>query len=398
MPLDAVALRVLAPTPGLDQSRPELFIGAEGVLRYSSNAQRGLRYEVSLAGASEPPIPALTVGERARYLAVPALPARIAELAEAWTVGATTARDQARLIEGQLRAGYKYDLDSPSGAAKNPLEDFLFKSKRGHCEFYSTAMTVMLRELGVPARNVTGFVGGTYNRFSRSYVVRQGDAHSWVEVWLDGIGWMRFDPTPPSDAVPRSELTGVLAVLRDFVEALGQRWSRHVIGYDLRQQLGLYDEVRNAYLKVIPHRGVMGQVLASPRKTLLGAMAILGLAIGGYQLLKRRRQPKKAKDRSDDERGAHEAAALYRSLERVLASRGVPRPASTPPLAHARALEALGHPLGAPSVDLTERYLRARFGGEHLDQAGRRAYLDRLQALRAIQVEIRPQAPPPAHM
>jgi transglutaminase-like putative cysteine protease len=398
LPLDAVALRVLTATPGLDQSRPDLFLGGEGVLRYSSLAQRGLRYDVSLAGTLEPPIAPLTAGERARYLALPPLPPRIAELAETWANGAGSARDQAHLIEAHLRTGYRYDLDSPSGAAPNPLEDFLFRSKRGHCEFYSTAMTILLRELGVPARNVTGFVGGTYNRFSRTYVVRQGDAHSWVEVWLDGTGWTRFDPTPPSDAAPRSELTGVLAVMRDFVEALGQRWSRHVVGYDLRQQLGLYDELRDAYVRVVPHRGVAGRFFASPKKTVLGLLAVIGLAVGVQRLLRRRQQPSKERERTDEERGAHEAAALYRALEKLLAARGVPRPASTPPLSHARSLESLGHPLGAETVELTERYLRARFGGELLDQAGRRAYLERLQAMRAISVEARtrPAAPPAA--
>jgi len=400
LPLDAVALHVLSPTPGLDQSRPEIFAGTEGVLRYGSLAQRGLRYDVSLAGAVEPPVPALTLGERARYLAVPPLPPRIGELAESWTASAATSRDKARLIEGKLRSGYRYDLDSPSGASANPLEDFLFNSKRGHCEFYSTAMTVMLREVGVPARNVTGFVGGTYNRFSRSYVVRQGDAHSWVEVWLEGSGWTRFDPTPPSDAAPRGELTGVLAVLRDFVEALGQRWSHHVIGYDLRQQLGLWDQVRDMYVTLIPRRGVAGRVLASPQKTVLTVLALAGLAVGAYQLWIRRKKPKKVRDRNEVERAAHEAAALYRSLERLLAARGVARPVSTPPLAHARSLEALGHPLGAPAVELTERYLRARFGGELLDGAARRAYLERLQALRSAPVPERPfptpGPPPPA--
>jgi transglutaminase-like putative cysteine protease len=391
LPLDAVALHVLAPAPGLDQSHPELFLGAEGVLRYNSLAQRGLRYDVSLASAAEPPIPLLTAGERARYLALPPLPPRIAELAEAWTTAATTTREQAHLIEAHLRTGYRYDLDSPSGAAQNPLEDFLFRSKRGHCEFYSTAMTVLLRELGVPARNVTGFVGGTYNRFSHSYVVRQGDAHSWVEVWLDGLGWTRFDPTPPSDAAPRSELTGVLAVMRDFVEALGQRWSRHVVGYDLRQQLGLYDELRDAYARMAPRRGVAGHVFASPKKTLLVVLALVGLVVGVQRLIRRRRQPKSSQERTEEERGAHEAAALYRSLERLLAARGVPRPVSTPPLAHARTLESLGHPLGSETVELTERYLRVRFGGEPLDHAARRAYLERLHAMRAIPTESRPQ-------
>jgi hypothetical protein len=132
-------------------------------------------------------------------------------------------------------------------------------------------------------------------------------------------------------------------------------------------------------------------VLGSPRKALLGALALVGLALGVQRLLKRRKAPSQERQRSDDERGAHEAAALYRSLERLLAARGVPRPVSTPPLAHARALESLGHPLGAETVELTERYLRVRFGGEALDHAARRAYLERLQALRGVPVESRSQ-------
>jgi hypothetical protein len=153
---------------------------------------------------------------------------------------------------------------------------------------------------------------------------------------------------------------------------------------------------------VVPRRGVAGQVFASPRKTLLGALAIVGLALGAYQLWLRRKRPTKAMERAEIERGAHEAAALYRALERLLASRGVPRPPSTPPLAHARSLEALGHPLGASAVDLTERYLRARFGGELLDGAARRAYLESLQSLRSVTVEAKPRPypsvpPPSAH-
>jgi transglutaminase-like putative cysteine protease len=202
LPLDAVALQVLSPGANLEHGHPELFLAPEGVLRYQAQGQRGLRYDVSLAGSNEPPVPSLSPVDELRYLTLPPLPPRIADLAEDWVKDLESPLDQARRVEAKLRSGYRYDLDSPSGAARNPLEDFLFNSKRGHCEFYSTAMTVMLRSLGIPARNVTGFVGGTYNRFSRSYVVRQGDAHSWVEVWVDGSGWLRFDPTPPSDAAP----------------------------------------------------------------------------------------------------------------------------------------------------------------------------------------------------
>jgi hypothetical protein len=248
-------------------------------------------------------------------------------------------------------------------------------------------MAVMLRTQGVPARNVTGFVGGTFNRFSRSYVVRQGDAHSWVEAWIDGVGWTRFDPTPPSDAAPRSELTGALAVVRDLVEALGQRWRQHVVGYDLRQQLGLYQQLRDGYDRMLPSYPRARKVLGSPRRLLIGLIAAAALAFGLRELWKRRKGRGPERERPEGERRAHEAAELYRALESVFAARGVPRPIGMPPLGHARALSALGHPLGPDSLDLTERYLRFRFGGELLDATARRAFLERLRAMRSMPLE-----------
>jgi protein-glutamine gamma-glutamyltransferase len=382
LPLDAVALRVLAPGPSLDQSYPELTIAPEGVLRYRTASQRGLRYDVSLAGPDDARSNEMGQLDRMRYLTLPNLTPRIAALAATWSAGAATNVDRARRIESKLRTDYKYDLDSPSGSAKNPLEDFLFVSKRGHCEFYSTAMAVMLRSVGVPTRNVTGFVGGTFNRFSRSYVVRQGDAHSWVEAWVDGVGWMRFDPTPPADAAPRSELTGALAIVRDLVEAMGQRWSQHVVGYDLRQQIGLYQQLKQRYQRAMPDHPWVRSLFASPRRVLLVLLALAGLGLALRELWKRRRGKEKKRERPDEERRAHEAAELYRALEAVLTLRGLPRPIGMPPLSHARALSDLGHPLGPEAVKLTELYLAYRFGGEPLDPDARRAYLERLKTLR----------------
>jgi hypothetical protein len=217
--------------------------------------------------------------------------------------------------------------------------------------------------------------------------VRQGDAHSWVEAWIDGVGWTRFDPTPPSDAAPRSEFTGALAVVRDLVEALGQRWSQHVVGYDLRQQLGLYQELKNGYDRMLPNYPRARRLLESPRRLLIGLIALVLLAIGVRELWKRRRPRGPERQKPDDERRAHEAAELYRALESVLALRGVPRPIGMPPLSHARALMDLGHPLGGDAVDLTERYLRFRFGGELLDASARKAYLERLRAMRNLPLE-----------
>lgn len=384
LPIDAVAVTLLAGGTGLPGHSPEIYQAAEGGLTYKTPDERGIRYEVSLAGPDDPPAsPRLSPAERARYLALPPdLPPRIHELAREWTQGLEDPRERARAIEARLRRDYRYDLESPSGAAKNPLDHFLFESKRGHCEFYSTAMAVMLRTLGVPTRNVTGFIGGTYNRFAETYSVRQGDAHSWVEVHIDGLGWTRFDPTPPSSSAPRSEINGVLATMRDIVEAMAQRWNRHVVGYDLKQQIGLLQHVRDRYRSIVPKGSGVDRTLGTGRFWL----AVVGLVVVGFAIhaLRKRRKGQGPKPPKPSEREivALRSAELYRALEGVLALHGVPRPSGTPPLTHAQALVQIGHPIAAEVLDLTEQYLAVRFGGAELTEEDRRVYLQRVRALR----------------
>jgi hypothetical protein len=101
-----------------------------------------------------------------------------------------------------LRRGYAY-TETPRPPAYN-LDGFLFDSKAGYCQQFSGAMALLLRMAGVPARVVTGFTSGSPDTKTKEYVVRDLDAHSWVEVWYRGIGWVTFDPTP-SDAPPRSQ-------------------------------------------------------------------------------------------------------------------------------------------------------------------------------------------------
>jgi transglutaminase-like putative cysteine protease len=385
LPPDAVALAISPQgVPPLVPAMPQITGGPEGSLTYKSPDERGLHYDVSLAAANEPTSVALAPSERGRYLNVPPdLPPKVADLARTWANGTTDSRLQAKLIENRLRRDYRYDVDSPSGSTKNPLVDFLFVSKRGHCEFYSTAMAVMLRTLGVPTRNVTGFIGGTYNRFARSYAVRQGDAHSWVEVYLDDSGWTRFDPTPPANAAPQSDITGLLAFVRDFVEATTQRWNRHVIGYDLKQQVGLLRSVHDSYSALRGRPGTMGKLLSSPRATLFGVLGV-GAAVYGILWWRKRRRGTTAAARAATARdiAAREIVELYRQLEAALASRGVARPTGTPPRAHAAALAAMGHPLGVEALALTELYIAARFGHAPLGSDERREFTRRVRALR----------------
>lgn len=391
LPPDAVAVSLLTPVNVVPSTLPSLYLGQEGQLSYRSLNDGGLRYEVSLADGTEGPAPALDTAARARYLALPAdLPPRVAELAKAWSAGETDPERRAKRIEAALRKGYRYDLESPSGAAKNPLDDFLFVSKRGHCEFYSTAMAVLLRTQGVPTRNVNGFIGGTFNRFGRYYAVRQGDAHSWVEVYLDGKGFVRFDPTPPADAAPQSEITGLLAFVRDMVEAAAQRWDRNVVGYDMRQQVSLLRAVRDRYGELRAKSKVAENLLGSPRRVLLSLLAVGVLLGGAWYLYRRRARPRAPRTpQSEIEARVRETTELYRALDAALSARGVPRPSGTPPLTHARGLAALRHPAADAALRLTERYLVARFGKQPFSPDERREYLREVRELARIPREQR---------
>ncbi|WP_437896250.1 transglutaminaseTgpA domain-containing protein [Sorangium sp. So ce124] len=358
--------------------------GPEGELRYQPTDDRGLVYDVFLSRKRAPTFQRLPAAERRRYLDLPRdLPSRVVELAQQWTQGVDRPADRARAIQEHLRTEYRYDLASPSGADPQPLDHFLFESKRGHCEFYSTAMAILLRAVDVPTRNVTGFVGGTYNRFGRFYAVRQGDAHSWVEVYLDGEGWMTFDPTPPADAAPKSELVGAWAYLRDFIEATSQRWDRHVVGYDLNQQVGLLQTLTSRY-----RRSGSSSDLSLSRPRIL-AVAAVALALGGGLLYWRFRRTRRGREERRADAGrtpsAILATALYESLEAAMLVQGVPRPPSLPPLRHAEALELADHPLAREILTLTQVYLRARFGGATLTEDDSRDFERRVKALRSTE-------------
>jgi hypothetical protein len=116
--------------------------------------------------------------------------------------GAANPFQYVKSVEAYLARGFSY-TESPPAAAQT-LEGFLFDAKTGYCQQYSGAMALLLRMAGIPTRVATGFTAGSLDRRSKEYVVRDLDAHSWVEAWFPRIGWVTFDPTP-SAAPPRSQ-------------------------------------------------------------------------------------------------------------------------------------------------------------------------------------------------
>jgi protein-glutamine gamma-glutamyltransferase len=381
LPPHAVALHLKLPTQILLGEAVTLQRGPEDEWRYSGSDGRGLRYDVYLAGEREGLVEILSPADRARYLVLPSsLSKRIADLAHRWTDDMTSPQEKAMAIEEHLHREFTYDLHSPSSGTPEPVDHFLFESRRGHCEFFSTAMALMLRTVGVPSRNVTGFVGGTWNRFGRYYAVREGDAHSWVEAYIDEPGrstWRTFDPTPPGGAQPIEPPGGVYYYMRDFVEALSQRWDTYVVGYDLRKQVHIFEELSHRYERMRAKAGIdRGPLDALTRAPVVAAGTLLLLGLG-YIVWKRRR----AAGGSDAE-GAKRAdalrldaaAALYRALENALQYQGISRAPSVPPLRHAEELKSRSHPLADEVLSLTQVYLETRFGGATLTEATKRGF------------------------
>ena len=348
--------REITHSPGLD-------------VRYDDFDGLGLVYTAFVSrDPSELDITPIAPERRGLYLRVPPGHERVAELARRVIGNATTAGEKALRIEGFLKHGqYTYSLKQPDIGKHTPLEAFLLINKRGHCEYFSSAMAIMLRTVGVPTRNVTGFVGGRFNPYGGYYALRQGDAHSWVEAYVDGRGWVTYDPTPASRAVVGPS-DGLWADVNALVDAMRTRWTTSVVGYDLRAQVGILRKIAQwlaAHRGAKQRRGLNGDDeegglhLSAALKLGLQGLALIALLIAATFVL--RRWFRSSATRKDPP--AAQAASLYGELERALRRRGHPRPLAATPLEHARRLEQLGFPQHADVQAVTSRYIEARYGG-----------------------------------
>lgn len=390
LPERAVGLELIPVAAQVAGPQPAVQYGPEGEVRYARlDDRRGARYRVFLDPAAPARPAPLSPEDRDRYLDLPPdFSDKIADLARSWAAPETQPERIALRIQNRLRHDYTYDLDGPSGKSSDPLEHFLFVSKRGHCEFYSTAMALMLRTLGIPTRNVTGFAGATYNRFGKFYAVRQGDAHSWVEVWFEPTGWQRFDPTPAAAPPALTRWSRWVAAMRDVVEATAQRWNKHVERYDLHQQMELFSGLRH---KVSTLRGTVQRSWIDARAAWL--LAIPVLAWIALRFRRRQKTPQgRSQERSDPR--VDEIVRLYRLLEHHLEHLGLGRPQGTPPLTHARAIVALGHPVAPELLELTKIYVEVRFGGAPFGRDRAAEYARRVAKVRRV-VDQRPNPQQP---
>jgi transglutaminase-like putative cysteine protease len=309
---------------------------------------------------------------------------RVAELARRVTKNGATSYDKARSLENYLRTNYEYSLDLQGTPDRpDPLAMFLFDVRRGHCEYFATAMAIMLRQVGIPSRLVNGFHAGEYNRLSGHWIVRQYDAHSWVDAYLSPYGWVEFDPTPAEPARQQPLLKTPAGVL----DALSFWWTDIAVNYDLREQSKLIAagqaSLQDFQASAVEYGRVARQSIAGRFThlrpsfqasffvacSLLVAAAFLlaaALSRGRSSALKRRLV------RRLDRTGAaakQEAAIVgfYAEAVSLLQRKGRVRGSSQTPCEFALTLAS--EPFGAALITLTSMYNRVRFGGR-TDAAG----------------------------
>jgi protein-glutamine gamma-glutamyltransferase len=308
------------------------------------------------------------------YLQVPQLDPRIKQLAEKIVEKSHNEYDRAANIELYLQSHYGYTLDLTGRKTDDPLAYFLFERREGHCEYFAAAMTVMLRDLGIPARYVGGFLPGEYNDLGGDYIIRASDAHAWVEAYFPGYGWITFDPTPAGNGKRK----GLLARMGLYWDWFQFAWDEWVINYDFSHQTNLAQNVQKTsrdwgeralrYYHDKQREGIR-LLMALDRRTeaspyflpsVLVFLIALLIYLRGRPLISYLIARWRVRARRGGNLTASLAALEYREMLRLLEKRGWKKAPSQTPLEFASAISATD--LSAPVAQLTELYQSARFG------------------------------------
>ncbi len=337
-------LLFVAGTPEFLQIQaPYVIRTSSGALRTGASTGNGIRYGVS-SFVEDPRVRAstpasLSTEARIENLILPPTDPRVIELARSFS--------SPRAIEDFLRSTFRYSLDLPATPPPDPIAYFLFERKEGHCEYFASAMAVMLRAKGIPSRVVTGFQGGLFNPISGWLLIRASDAHSWIEAWSDGAGWVTYDPTPPDPSATAAGLSDKLALWSDALSTFWQDW---ILDYTADQQLSLASKAEHTRFRFsadwIPQLRPLA-VKAWPW-VLLAAIVIWFARRWRFAPVRRRR--------------LSEAARLYDRMLNVLKRRGVEKPPWLTAREFARQLPQA--PWKETAQEITDAYYRLRFASD----------------------------------
>ncbi|MCU0728236.1 MAG: transglutaminaseTgpA domain-containing protein, partial [Planctomycetes bacterium] len=347
----------------LDRALPRVIARADGTFRAPSAPGEGLVYR---AGSRLP-----SAGHRglaawpppsAACLALPPVSERLVSAAGS-AAGSGDPESRGRRIAEWVRSRCEYTLAFTGDPEGSPVEDFLFGTMAGHCEYFAAATAVLLRAAGLPSRLVVGYRGGLWLADEEAYLLRQSDAHAWVESWVDGRGWMRLDATPADDRavrVPPSRLPGaapettrpsvdLVALVRRFGPEDRARVLRGLSGaaaFALREGIGV-GRPRRHFPPPVPALGVLLVALLSARWLLRRARLRAGGAL----------REKRAIPPSED---------FYREALRRLRRRGLPRSTSLTPREFEEGVRSRLGEDGPVFRDITMAFEETRYGGRPL--------------------------------
>jgi transglutaminase-like putative cysteine protease len=312
------------------------------------------------------------------YLQLPRVDGRVVSLAKQVTASSDNNYDKAAAIELYLRKTFGYTLQLPSTVPRDPVANFLFERKQGHCEYFASAMAIMLRTLGIPSRVVNGFRTGEFNDLTSQYLVRASNAHSWVEAYFPGYGWISFDPTP---AAPAQMHTGwSRSVL--YLDALASFWREWVINYDAGHQYNLGRQATRNSLEWFQRtrdwarrhhealldaaRRTQRTVAGSPLKWGVSGSGILLLLLLGANAQRLWRALRSCRLAARPEKSPSLAATIwYERLISMLARKGWRKSPTHTPSEFLTGIQ--DEAMRGSVAKFTQRYESARFGGSAED-------------------------------
>ncbi len=328
-----------------------------------------------------PPIERLPDWKRSRLLAHPAPSPALRAWLDQVLAGTASPHEQARKLEAHLRDTFTYELGAPELDRLNALEEFVLRERRGHCERFASALALLLRMQGIPARVIVGFVPGEHNWLSGWRDVRLRDAHAWVEAHFPERGWVQLDATPRATLPPpRWEPA-------ELLDALDVIWYLNIVNFDTTAQRSFFQVSAQTFADVV---NLVRRFGLTP--LMLMAVAVLGLWLKRRLAARRRRAvPARAAEAS-----ARFAGDAYGRMLQLLARHGRHRRPQQTPREFLVALAEEPPAVQEPVARVTEAFCATRYGGVILSGTEQRG-LEEANARLAVAFEA-PQRRGPARV
>lgn len=287
------------------------------------------------------------------YLQLPEdLDPDIRALADSLTAGLDNRYDRAMAIMEHLRS-FSYTLELPATAGEATLSHFLFERQEGHCEYFSTAMVVLLRAAGIESRNVNGFLGGEWSQFGDYLAVTQNQAHSWVEAWFPGYGWVTLDPTPGGAGGGSVEAAWFWPG-RILFDGLQHRWGKWVLDYSVDSQSGILSRLGRLFQEEPEAAATDGGGADAPELRTLGVLLVALLLAAGAWWARR------------GVVSLPPTTRLYLQLRNACERAGLGVPPGLTPVALVERIRERAAGAGDPAGRVVDLYLRTRYGRESL--------------------------------